>query len=59
MRCNAASPEAVYFGHNDAVNATDGVKLEVGESVPIPTTAAIYFFSAAGTGKVSCVETFD
>lgn len=57
IRCTAASAEAIAYGETPA-KAQVGMLLAAGESQVLDTTAAIYFFGAAGTGTITCVESF-
>lgn len=57
--CPPGSAETIYFGDTTGVNATTGAAMQAGSSIPLDTAAAIFFFSTAGTGSVTCVETYD
>jgi len=57
--CMEDSPETVWYGPASGVNASTGARLEAGQSQVVDTTSAIYFFGAAGTGTIQCVETYD
>lgn len=55
----STSPETIWFGFATGVTASNGMQLAAGESQVIDTTSALFFFGAAGTGTVTCVETWD
>lgn len=57
--CPPGSAETIYFGPTTGVNATTGAPMSAGSSISLDTTAALFFFGAAGTGSVTCVETYD
>lgn len=57
--CPVGSSETIYFGPAIGVNATTGAAMPAGSSISLDTTAALFFFGTAGTGSVTCVETYD
>lgn len=57
--CLDDSAETVYYGPTTGVNASTGARLKAGQSQAVDTTAAIFFFGAAGTGTIQCVESYD
>lgn len=50
---------AVCYLGATGVTTTTGVPLEVGESISIDTTAAVFGITAAGTADVRYIQTFD
>lgn len=57
IRCLTGSAEAISYGETPA-KAIVGMVLAAGESQVVDTTAAIYFFGTAGTGTITCVESY-
>lgn len=55
----STSPETAWIGPATGVNASTGQALAAGESIVLDTTAAVFFFSTAGTATVTCLETWD
>ncbi|MGB7195357.1 MAG: hypothetical protein WBD81_18025 [Collimonas pratensis] len=54
----STSPETIWFGPATGVSNTTGMQLAAGQSMVVDTTAAVFFYGAAGTGTINCVETY-